>query len=279
VNRLSLGIQSFDDEKLEALGRIHDGEQSRAAIDAARAAGFDNLNLDLMFALPEQSLKQATEDVRIALSYEPEHLSHYQLTLEPNTLFYAQPPTLPDDDSAWDMQQCAGELLTGAGLHAYEISAWAKPGQQCRHNLNYWRFGDYLGIGAGAHGKLTADGCITRVAKQRHPALYMNESAQPGRIQDVRTLSPDDLVFEFMLNRLRLAEGWTPAEFTTVTGIDASAIATPLDRARDTGLMEFDGERWARTELGGRFLNDLQGLFLAEHRGGHRAGGHARITP
>ncbi len=262
VNRLSLGIQSFDDGKLKALGRIHDAGQCRAAIEAARAAGFDNLNLDLMFALPEQSVEQAIQDVRIALSFAPEHVSHYQLTLEPNTLFYAQPPALPDDDSAWDMQQGAGELLIGAGLHAYEISAWAQTGRECRHNLNYWRFGDYLGIGAGAHGKFTAGQRVTRTAKQRHPAAYMNQAAETGRIQHGRRLSRDDLVFEFMLNRLRLAEGWTPAQFTAATGVDPGAIRVCLDRAREMGLLEFDGGRWTRTALGGRFLNDLQGLFL-----------------
>jgi putative oxygen-independent coproporphyrinogen III oxidase len=275
VNRLSLGIQSFDDDKLRALGRIHDAGQCRVAIEAARAAGFDNLNLDVMFALPEQGVEQATEDVRIALSYEPEHLSHYQLTLEPNTLFYARPPPLPDDDSAWAMQQSAVDLLAGAGLHPYEVSAWARVGRECRHNLNYWRFGDYLGIGAGAHGKLTHGGRVVRTAKQRHPAVYMARSKEAGRIQHTRRLAPDDLIFEFMLNRLRLAEGWTDGEFRAATGVDTSAIAAPLDQARDLGLMEFDGSHWRPTGRGRRFLNDLQGLFLPAPRetGGVLAGG------
>jgi len=262
VNRLSLGIQSFDDGKLKALGRIHDADQCRAAIEAARAAGFDNLNLDVMFALPEQRVDEAIEDLRVALSFEPEHLSHYQLTLEPNTLFHARPPVLPDEDSAWDMQLRAAELLGGAGFHSYEISAWARAGRECRHNLNYWRFGDYLGIGAGAHAKMTVDGCVTRVAKQRHPVLYMSKAAEAARIQHNRQPGSDDLVFEFMLNRLRLAEGWTPAEFTAVTGVDISAIATSLGRARELELLEFDGVYWRTTGPGRQFLNDLQGLFL-----------------
>ena len=263
VNRLSIGIQSFDDRHLEALGRIHDREQALRAFESARQAGFDNINIDLMFALPGQSLQQAEADLEQAIALQPEHLSRYQLTLEPNTLFHHDPPPLPDDDSAATMELRGLEQLARAGFDHYEVSAHAREGFRCRHNLNYWEFGDYIGIGAGAHGKISlpAEQSILRRSRLRQPAQYLN--SPPGeRILEQRRLAPGDRVFEFMLNALRLVDGFDPQLFEARTGLPLASIQSGLDEAKRRGLLETDSRRLRPSELGRRFLNDLQALFM-----------------
>ncbi len=263
INRLSLGIQSFDDAMLQRLGRIHDGNEARRAIEMARAAGFDDLNLDLMFALPAQTLEQALNDLHQAIDFEPSHISYYQLTIEPNTLFHHQRPSLPDDDLAWEMQLAGGELLTKHGYRQYEVSAWSKPGRQCRHNRNYWEFGDYLGIGAGAHGKITdpASGEITRLWKHRHPGDYMAAKGG-GHVSGSETISADDLPFEFMLNALRLTEGVETTLFTRRTGLPLEAIAATLTALKKDELLTASEHRIETTALGRQYLNDLISRFL-----------------
>ena len=268
VNRLSIGVQSFDDRCLEALGRVHSADEARRAIRAAQEAGFERLNADLMFGLPGQELQGAVRDVRTALDCGIDHLSHYELTLEPNTVFYARPPKLPDEDRRWAMQQVCAEQMTQAGLHRYEISAWAAPGQACRHNLNYWRFGDYAAIGAGAHGKLTlADGGIWRHHKHRIPERYMSLAGAPARVS-WRELGPDERCFEFMLNALRLTEGLSEALFTERTGLGASHIRPRLETMVAEGLMEQrpegDDFGWRPTNRGLDLLNEMQARFLPE---------------
>lgn len=267
VNRLSLGAQSFDDGALARLGRIHDAAGVRRAFSEARAAGFDNVNLDLMFGLPEQHLEAAMADLEEAVRLAPEHLSWYQLTLEPNTRFYAAPPEgLPDEDLASDMQERGGELLAAAGYEQYEVSAYARPGRRCRHNLNYWLFGDYLGAGAGAHGKLTArNGSVRRTQKTPHPRLYM-EQVETGLAGPApREVAPAELGFEYLLNALRLNEGFTEAGFTERTGLPFELLATQIRQARRLGLLAADGAGgWRPSRRGRRYLNDLQALFLPE---------------
>jgi putative oxygen-independent coproporphyrinogen III oxidase len=266
VNRLSIGVQSLDADKLRALGRIHGPAEAVAAARAAREAGFDTFNLDLMFGLPRQALAQALDDLARAIELAPPHLSWYQLTLEPNTRFAHQPPPLPDDDLLWDMQEAGQRLLADAGLEQYEISAYARPGQQCRHNLNYWSFGDYLGIGAGAHGKLTlADGRILRRSKQRHPQAYLAGAGTTAAVAGERWLGTDDLPVEFMMNALRLNQGVDAALYGQHTGTELAAIAPLLAQARGRGLLDTDVARLAPTELGRRFLNDLLAVFEAGH--------------
>jgi putative oxygen-independent coproporphyrinogen III oxidase len=258
VNRLSLGVQSFDAESLRALGRIHGPDEAQRAVESARAVGFDRINLDLMFALPAQTLQQAISDLEHAIALGTEHLSYYQLTLEPNTPFHHRPPRLPADDMIWEMQQTGHAMLAAAGFDQYEISAFARPGGQCRHNLNYWRFGDYLGIGAGAHGKLTsADGNIHRRSKRRHPTDYMEGPALKG----TRELQAEDRVIEFMLNALRLRHGVERALFPQATGLPLEIIAVAMQSALERGLMHADAERLCATPLGFRFLNNLLELF------------------
>jgi putative oxygen-independent coproporphyrinogen III oxidase len=258
VNRLSLGVQSFDAESLRALGRIHGPDEAQRAVESARAVGFDRINLDLMFALPAQTLQQAISDLEHAIALGTEHLSYYQLTLEPNTPFHHRPPRLPADDMIWEMQQTGHAMLAAAGFDQYEISAFARPGGQCRHNLNYWRFGDYLGIGAGAHGKLTsADGNIHRRSKRRHPTDYMEGPALKG----TRELQAEDRVIEFMLNALRLRHGVERALFPQATGLSLEIIAVAMQSALERGLMHADAERLCATPLGFRFLNNLLELF------------------
>ena len=260
VNRLSLGIQSLADDRLAALGRIHGRAEGLAAVEAARAAGFDNFNLDLMYALPGQSLAQAEAELRELLALQAPHVSWYQLTLEPNTLFYQRPPQLPDDDAIGDIMDMGLAVLAEHGYRQYEISAHAQPGRECRHNLNYWRFGDYLGIGAGAHAKLTqADGRILRSARQRHPQRYLQDAAD--RLSSTRALSRDELPIEFMLNALRLNRGVPAALFEARAGLPLSAIAPLLQLARERELLEPDPQRLQPTPLGRRFLNDLLALF------------------
>ncbi len=270
VNRLSFGIQSFDDGCLQRLGRIHDSGQADAAVKLAQDAGFDNVNLDLMYALPGQTLDMAERDLERAFALRPAHLSHYQLTLEPNTVFAARPPQgLPDDDTAWDMQERCQTRLADAGYAQYEVSAYARPGRQCAHNLNYWRFGDYLGIGAGAHGKITlpagdADGPgrILRRWKHKHPAAYLARAGTPEAIGGDDDIAPAQRPFEFMLNALRLREGFAQATFEARTGLPLAAIAGPLAQAFEAGWLVAEGDRIRPTEAGLRFANDTMSLFL-----------------
>ena len=264
INRISLGIQTFADHHLKKLGRIHSGGEAEKAIDAVRAAGFDNFNLDLMWALPDQTVEEALADVERALSFAPVHLSHYQLTIEPNTVFAARPPALPEEELAWDMQEACGERLHAAGFDPYEISAWAQPGRQSRHNLNYWRFGDYLGIGAGAHAKITlpAEQQVIRLRRKSHPRPYLNALADSQFIAEQRQVSGEELVFEYFLNRLRLAEPVPLAEFEARTGLPADSMQAPLARAIELDLLELTETHIHRSERGERYLNDLQALFL-----------------
>jgi len=267
VNRLSFGVQSFDDAVLRRLGRIHDSAEADHAVRLAQDAGFENFNLDLMYALPEQTLAMAERDIERALALRPAHISHYQLTLEPNTVFAAKPPAgLPDDDAAWDMQERCQALLAGAGYAQYEVSAYAREGRQCAHNLNYWRFGDYLGVGAGAHGKLTlgSEQTILRRWKHKHPAAYLAAAGSAGAIGGDERIAPARRPFEFMLNALRLNAGFSLAEFTARTGLDAAAIAAPLAEAEARGWLRRDGNRLVPTELGRRFANDVIALFLVD---------------
>ena len=265
VNRLSFGIQSFDDGCLQRLGRIHDSREAVAAVELARAAGFDNFNLDLMYALPGQTLAMAQDDIARAIALEPTHVSHYQLTLEPNTVFAARPPRgIPDHDAAWDMQEACQAMLADAGYAQYETSAYARPGRQCAHNLNYWSFGDYLGIGAGAHGKLTlgAEQAILRRWKLKHPTAYLAHAGSDAAIGGDERIGPERRPFDFMLNALRLNEGFALSLFEARTGLPRSAIAARLDAAIERGWLESDGERVVPTEFGRRFANDVIELFL-----------------
>lgn len=265
VNRLSLGVQSFDDGCLTRLGRIHDATQAERAFESARKAGFDNINLDLMYALPEQTCAMALSDVRRAISLAPEHISHYQMTLEPNTVFYARPPEhVPDEDAAWDMQELCQVALDEAGYHQYEVSAYARTGRQCAHNLNYWRFGDYLGIGAGAHGKLTlpAEQTLLRRWKVKQPQSYLSSAATDQRIGGDEWIAPDSRPFEFMLNALRLNEGADLASFEARTGLCRDALQSAFSKAVARGWLEVTEDRFRASPLGQRFLNDLIELFL-----------------
>jgi putative oxygen-independent coproporphyrinogen III oxidase len=266
VNRLSLGAQSFDAASLERLGRIHSPDDIRLAFNDARDAGFDNINLDLMFALPGQSLEMAASDLASAAALAPEHLSLYQLTLEPNTVFYKRPPPdLPDDELSWDMQEAAFRFLADAGYRRYEISAFARAGRDCRHNRNYWLFGDYLAVGAGAHGKLTLeDGRVLRYRKPAHPETWM-ECAERGDLghHQPEVLAADDLVFEFMLNALRLPEGFRERDFCERTGLSFELAGGRVNELAGRGLLEqAENNGWRPTGLGLRFLNELQAHFL-----------------
>ncbi len=261
VNRLSIGIQSFNPAHLKALGRIHDDRQAREAIDIARES-FDNFNLDLMYALPGQTLQEAREDVAAALGAAATHLSFYHLTLEPNTAFHRHPPVLPDDDAAAEIQDMVAEELGRAGYAHYETSAWAKPDRPCRHNLNYWRFGNYLGIGAGAHSKLSFPERIRRSARYKQPKEYLQRVAQGRPVQESREPDRAELVFEFMMNALRLDEGFSPGLFAERTGLQLAAAEKPLREAEAKGLIVRDHQRIRATSLGQRFLNDLLQLFL-----------------
>jgi len=261
VNRLSIGIQSFNPAKLQALGRIHDGDEARRAIGIAQAH-FDNINLDLMYALPQQTLDEAEQDIDAAQGFRTTHLSAYHLTLEPNTLFYRHPPPLPDSELAADMQDMIEQRLAGGGYVNYETSAFAQPGRECRHNLNYWRFGDYLGIGAGAHSKLSFPDRILRQARYKQPREYLQRTAAGAPVQEEHAVSPKDLGFEFMMNALRLAEGFEVGLFDERTGLALTAVERPLQEAMQRGLITRDHVRIAPTKRGQRFLNDLLQLFL-----------------
>ncbi len=264
VNRLSLGIQSFDDGALSAIGRVHDRRAALAAAESA-AQDFDTFNLDLMYALPGQDLAGLERDLRQALAFSPPHLSYYNLTIEPNTLFAARPPAgLPDDDLTAAMQDAIEAACGLAGLSHYEVSAYARAGHRSRHNLNYWTFGDYLGIGAGAHGKLSFHDRIIRQARWRHPQRYMDAAFSSQAVEIERTLEAQDLGFEFMLNALRLTDGVPASSFSEKTGVSLASIARPIAQAVEKGLLSSDPTRLCATALGQRFLNDLQAVFLTE---------------
>ena len=265
VNRLSFGIQSFDDGCLQRLGRIHDSREAEAAVTLAREAGFDNFNLDLMYALPGQDLAMAMHDLERAFALEPTHISHYQLTLEPNTVFAARPPVgIPDEDLGWDIQERCQAMLAGAGYAQYEVSAYARPGRQCAHNLNYWTYGDYLGIGAGAHGKITLghDESILRRWKHKHPTRYLADAGTPAAIGGDEVVAPGRRPFEFMLNALRLVDGFALGLFEQRTGLPAAVIEPILAEATGRGWLQVEDGHVRLTELGRRFTNDVVALFL-----------------
>jgi oxygen-independent coproporphyrinogen-3 oxidase len=264
VNRVSLGVQSFDDALLRRIGRIHGRAEALSALESIASSGIGNYNLDLMFALPGQTLAQAEDDVRTAISFAPPHVSHYQLTIEPNTYFHAHRPEVPDDESAWPMQARCTELLAAAGLGEYEISARALPGRECRHNLNYWQYGDFIGIGAGAHGKISLPGrrAVRRSMRRRHPRDWMQSAGAPEALAEVRELPPAERIFEFFLNQLRLRRGVQKAHFPVRTGAPWSAVESRVQRLVGRGLLEDLGDRVAPTDTGWRFVNDLQAEFL-----------------
>ena len=259
INRLSIGVQSFDPNQLKTLGRIHDSAAAHSAIDAARKAGFDNFNVDLMHGLPGQTPSQALDDLQAALSYQPRHLSWYQLTIEPNTEFFSRPPALPDDDRLWEIYQRGGDLLRRAGLDDYEVSAWSLPGAQSRHNLNYWTFGDYLALGAGGHGKVSlADRRILRYWKTRQPDAYLNRIG--SRTAGSEAIEPEDRPLEFMMNVLRLKSGTEEQLYSERTGLPLSSIAVKLEQLRNENLIVPD--RLQATAKGQRYLNSLLEHFL-----------------
>lgn len=264
VNRLSLGIQSFHTPSLQRLGRIHDADHAHRAIEMAKQAGFDNFNLDLMFGLPEQSPQASLEDLHQAIQHAPSHISFYQLTLEPNTLFHHQPPTLPDSEILWQMQVDGARLLGESGFEQYEVSAFATTGRGCRHNRNYWEFGDYLGIGAGAHGKITDMNLqqAARTTRQRHPERYLNSPNE--RISSTHKLTGDELMFEFMLNALRLNHGFSQAIFEQRTGLAWESVAQEVRMLIEEGLMQQRGDVLLPTKSGRQFLNDLISRFLPD---------------
>ena len=261
INRLSIGIQSFDDAQLKRLGRIHDSSSAHRAIEAAYQSGFDNFNIDLMFGLPEQTIEKALADLATGIQHQTRHLSWYQLTIEPNTEFHHHPPILPFDDDIWEMQQAGQRLLQKHGFQQYEISAYSRPAHQCRHNRNYWEFGDYLGIGAGAHAKITDanTGAVTRYWKTRHPKAYQDPAIP--YIQGSNTLQQNDLILEFMLNALRLYETISFELFTSTTGLQKAAIESQLNSAIERGLMTASSKGFSTTPLGKMHLNELLIIF------------------
>ncbi|WP_273027737.1 radical SAM family heme chaperone HemW [Massilia timonae] len=263
INRLSIGIQSFNPAHLKALGRIHDGDEALRAVEIAKNT-FENFNLDLMYALPSQTLEEARRDLETALSFAPPHLSLYHLTMEPNTVFAKYPPALPDDDLSADMQDMIAEVTGAAGYEHYEVSAYAQPGRRARHNLNYWKFGDYLGIGAGAHSKLSFPHRVLRQARFKQPASFIEAAKRGNPVQEEYEIGRADMGFEFMLNALRLTGGFDPNLFGERTGMNIGAITKALNEAEAKGLIYRDHKLIKPTELGQRFLNDLQEMFLAE---------------
>jgi putative oxygen-independent coproporphyrinogen III oxidase len=269
VNRLSFGVQSFDDGCLERLGRIHNAEKAREAVIRAQDAGFSNINLDLMYALPGQTLAMALHDVAQAIALNPQHLSHYQLTLEPNTLFAAKPPAgIPEMDDAWDIQERCIELMQENGYAQYEVSAYAKPGKRCQHNLNYWQYGDYLGIGAGAHGKISSgeSGQILRRWKPKNPRGYMQSAGSLAGIGGDEFITEQNRPFDYMLNALRLVDGFSLKDFEFRTGLSRESIATEMHKAFSEQWLSQDGDWIKPTELGMRFANDVMGLFLSDKK-------------
>ncbi len=259
INRLSIGIQSFQPGLLKEIGRIHTDSDAIAAVEAAHQAGFDNVNLDLMFGLPGQTQAQALVDLRTAKELEPSHISWYELTIEPNTWFHRHPPQRPDDDTLWEMQHAGRTLLESAGFERYEVSAYARHGQRCRHNMNYWQFGDYLGIGAGAHAKISdaATQGITRIAKQRHPRSYLDSAHTVARISSTTRLAPEDVLLEFAMNALRLDQGFSPATFKATTGLPYTAIESIVNKGVADGLLDTGNHVIRATQKGQRYLNEL----------------------
>ncbi|RYE98026.1 MAG: oxygen-independent coproporphyrinogen III oxidase-like protein [Oxalobacteraceae bacterium] len=263
INRLSIGIQSFNGRHLQALGRIHDEREALRAVEIAHAH-FDNFNLDLMYALPGQTLLEAQQDLDTALAFAPPHLSLYHLTMEPNTVFAKYPPQLPSDDESADIQDMIAQQTAAAGYQHYEVSAYAQPGRQARHNLNYWEFGDYLGIGAGAHSKLSFPHRVLRQARFKQPASFIEAAQRGNAVHEEHEISRDEMGFEFMLNTLRLTGGFDPNLFGERTGMSINTITKSLNEAEAKGLIYRDHKLIKPTELGQRFLNDLQEMFLAE---------------
>lgn len=261
VNRLSIGVQSFNARHLAVLGRVHDTSEARFAVEYA-GRYFENFNVDLMYALPDQTLEEARADIDTALGFEPPHLSAYHLTVEPNTWFHRHPPRLPDDDAAADMQEAIEALLGAAGYEHYETSAFARPGRRCRHNLNYWSFGDYLGIGAGAHSKLSFPDSIVREMRYRQPREYMRQAAAGAPVQETHAVAQAEVPFEFMMNALRLNDGWPLHWFEERTGLPLTTVLKPLERAERLGFITRSHDRVQPTALGQRFLNDALQLFM-----------------
>jgi putative oxygen-independent coproporphyrinogen III oxidase len=266
INRLSMGIQSFNDEALQELGRIHNAAEAMKAIEVARAAGFDNINLDIMFGLPGQTPELGLSDLTTAMSFDPEHLSWYQLTIEPNTLFHSHPPILPGEEDIDELFAQGQTLLAEEGFHQYEVSAYAHNGRQCRHNLNYWEYGDYLGIGAGAHAKLSdpASGAITRYERHRQPQQYMETALNGRAISKERIVTQQEKLFEFMLNALRLTEGFDLSLFEERTGLKRDIILPQGSELSEMGLLSVEGHRLVPSEQGRRFLNEMTERFLPE---------------
>jgi len=266
INRLSMGVQSFQDDLLAAIGRIHDGSEALAAAESARLAGFENINLDLMFGLPAQTTAQALQDLRTAVDLQPTHLSWYELTIEPNTWFHRHPPLRPDDDALWEMQTAGRSLLSDSGYDRYEVSAYAQQGRQCRHNLNYWQFGDYLGIGAGAHAKISnaATQTITRTAKVKHPQAYLDTARGAARISSRAELSAADVMLEFAINSLRLDSGFTKTAFTAATSLPFAVIEPRVKTAIANDWLAEDNGHIKTTEKGQLYLNELLQHWLPE---------------
>ena len=264
LTRLSIGVQSFNDAHLKALGRVHNSDQAMAAVTEAQSA-FETFNLDVMYALPGQSLADLTQDIQTALSFKPPHISIYHLTIEPNTMFAKHPPVLPEDDDAYAMMDLITEMTGAAGLQRYEVSAYAKPGHRCWHNLNYWQFGDYLGIGAGAHSKLSFAHRVMRYVRYREPQLYLAHAFKGEPVTQYEEVAREDLPFEYMLNALRLKEGFGLADYMARTGLAMTSIQHGLENAEAKQLIARDLNRVWPTERGFDFLSDLQALFLADH--------------
>lgn len=263
VNRISIGIQSFQDDKLQRLGRIHGSQEAIKAIELAKSAGLNSFNTDLMHGLPDQSIADAISDLKQAIALDPPHLSWYQLTIEPNTLYYSKPPTLPDDDDLWDIFEQGHALLTAAGYQQYEISGYSKVGKQCQHNLNYWRFGDYLGIGCGAHGKISFDdGRIIRTVKVKHPRGYLH--ANKPYLSEQISVADSERPFEFFMNRFRLLEACPKQDFIDRTGLPLTTIEANIDWAIEQNYLHDNGDHWQITEHGKLFLNDLLAAFVED---------------
>jgi len=268
INRLSIGVQSFNDQQLKNLGRVHDARAAHEAIEVARSAGFDNLNIDLMFGLPDQTPSDALSDLQTAIDHAPEHLSYYELTIEPNTRFAKFPPEVPSDDVRWEMQQAANDAMKNAGFSQYEVSAWSQPGRQSHHNLNYWLFGDYVGIGAGAHGKISfADSnTIIRRWKHKHPATWMAASGA-DRMGGEHEIALEDTALEFMMNALRLTDGFDLRDFTTHTGVSIQPWLGAIDEAITNQLLIRESERVRATTRGFSLLNEVLTGFMPEESG------------
>ena len=264
INRVSLGVQSFDDDVLKRLGRIHGRHEIEQSLQSLDLAGISNFNIDLMYALPGQSPARSRRDIELAIGAKPAHISFYQLTIEPNTAFAAQPPRLPPDDEAWDMQQTGIDMLGAAAFSQYEISAFAQADMQSRHNMNYWRYGDFLAVGAGAHGKITtpADGKVQRYVKHRHPRRYLKGPESGDWLAERRFLTRGELVFEFFLNQLRLKQGVNIDDFSVRTGLPWQVVESRVQQAIDKGLVEVDQHHVKTTGLGWKFVNDIQQMFL-----------------